>query len=33
MSTAHVVVTILAAARVAFSAGSVSFHAKWVVQP
>jgi DoxX-like family len=33
MSTAYVVVTVLGAAMVAFSAGSVFFHAKWVVQP
>jgi DoxX-like family len=33
MSTAHVVVTILAAAWVGFSAVSVFLRAKWVVQP
>src|SRR6266568_2366116 len=33
MSTAYVVVTILAAAWVGFSAASVFFRAKWVVQP
>lgn len=33
MSTAHVVVTVLAAVWVAFSAVSVFAHAKWVVQP
>ncbi len=32
MSTAHVVVTILAAAMVGFSAVSVLLHARWVVQ-
>jgi hypothetical protein len=33
MSTAYVVVTVLTALWVGFSAGSVFFHAKWVVQP
>jgi hypothetical protein len=33
MSTAYIVVTLLGAALAAFSAGSVFFHAKWVVQP
>ena len=33
MSTAHVVVTILAAAWVGFSAVSVFLRATWVVQP
>jgi hypothetical protein len=33
MSTAYVVVTVLAAAWVAFSAFSVFFRAKWVVRP
>lgn len=33
MSTAHLVVTILAAAWVAFSAVSLFAHAKWVVEP
>lgn len=33
MSTAYVVVTLLAAVMVGFSAASVFFHAKWVVQP
>jgi hypothetical protein len=33
MSTAYVVVTILAAAWVGFSAGSLFFRAKWVVEP
>jgi len=33
MSTAYVIVTVLGAALVAFSAGSVFFHAKWVVEP
>ena len=33
MSTAHVVVTVLAAAWVGFSAVSVFRRAKWVVQP
>lgn len=33
MSTAHVVVTVLAAALVGFSAVSVFLRAKWVVQP
>src|SRR5512146_569721 len=33
MSTVYVVVTILAAAMVGFSAGSVFFHARWVMQP
>jgi DoxX-like protein len=32
MSTAFIVVTLLAAAMAAFSAGAVFFHAKWVVQ-
>jgi DoxX-like family len=32
MSTAYIVVTVLGAAMVAFSAGSVFLHAKWVVQ-
>ena len=32
MSTAHVIVTILAAAWVGYSAAAVFFHAKWVVQ-
>jgi hypothetical protein len=33
MSTAHVVVTVLAAAWVGFSAVSVFLRAKWIVQP
>jgi hypothetical protein len=33
MSTAYVVVAVLTAAWVAFSAASVFFHAKWVVEP
>lgn len=33
MSTAYVVVTLLAAAMVGFSAGSIFFNSKWVVQP
>jgi hypothetical protein len=33
MSTAYIVVTVLGAAMVAFSAGCVFLHAKWVVQP
>jgi hypothetical protein len=33
MSTTYVVVTVLAAAMVGFSAGSVFAHAKWVVEP
>ncbi|PXY34818.1 hypothetical protein DI005_00630 [Prauserella sp. PE36] len=33
MFTAHIVVTVVAAALAAFSAGSVFFHAKWVVEP
>ena len=33
MSTAYIVVTLLGAALVAFSAGSLFSHAKWVVQP
>ncbi|MFC4855450.1 DoxX family protein [Actinophytocola glycyrrhizae] len=33
MSTAHVVVSLVAAAMVGFSAGSVLLHAKWVVGP
>ncbi|MGW2028256.1 DoxX family protein [Streptomyces decoyicus] len=33
MSTAYVVVTVLAAVMAGFSAASVFFHAKWVVQP
>jgi hypothetical protein len=33
MSTAYVLITILAAVWVGFSAGSIFFHAKWVVQP
>ena len=33
MSTAHIVVTVLAAAWVGFSAVSVYVRAKWVVQP
>lgn len=33
MSTAHLVVTLLAAALAAFSAGSVLARAPWVVQP
>jgi DoxX-like family len=33
MSAAYVVVTVLWAAWVAFSAGSIFFRAKWVVQP
>ncbi|WP_116043267.1 DoxX family protein [Amycolatopsis palatopharyngis] len=33
MSTAYVVVTVLAAAMVAFSAGSVFFRSTWVVEP
>jgi hypothetical protein len=31
MSTAYTVVTFVGAAMAAFSAGSVFFHAKWVV--
>jgi hypothetical protein len=33
MSTAHLVVTVVAAALVAFSAASVFLHASWVVGP
>jgi len=33
MSTAHVIVTLVAAAMVGFSAVSVFLHAKWVVGP
>ncbi|MEW2356026.1 DoxX family protein [Spirillospora sp. NPDC029432] len=33
MSTAYVIVTLLAAAMAGFSAGSVFFHVKWVVEP
>lgn len=33
MSTAYVAVTVLWAAWLAFSAGALFFHAKWVVQP
>jgi hypothetical protein len=33
MSTTYVVVTVLAAAMVGFSAGSVFAHATWVVEP
>jgi hypothetical protein len=33
MSTAYVVVTLLAAVMAGFSAGSVLFHAAWVVRP
>jgi hypothetical protein len=33
MSTAYVVVTLLAAAMVGFSAGTFFFRAKWVMQP
>jgi hypothetical protein len=33
MSTTHTVVTIVGAAMAAFSAGSVFFNAKWVVEP
>jgi hypothetical protein len=33
MSTTYIVVTLLAAAMVGFSAASVFFRAKWVVQP
>jgi hypothetical protein len=33
MSTAHLVVTLFAAAFVGFSAGSVFFRAPWVTQP
>jgi hypothetical protein len=33
MSTAYVVVTVLAAAWVGFSAGSIFFRASWVVEP
>ncbi|MGP8297253.1 DoxX family protein [Streptomyces inhibens] len=33
MPTAYVVVTVLAAAMTGFSAGSLFFRAKWVVQP
>lgn len=32
MSTAHIIVTILAAAMSGYSAGAVLFHAQWVVQ-
>lgn len=33
MSTAYIVVTVLAAAMVAFSAGCIVFRAPWVVRP
>jgi hypothetical protein len=33
MSTSYIVVTVLASAWVGFSAASVFFRAKWVVQP
>jgi hypothetical protein len=33
MSTAYVIVTLVAAAMVGFSAGSVLLHARWVVEP
>lgn len=33
MSTAHVIVTLVAAAMAGFSAVSVFTHAKWVVEP
>ena len=33
MSIAYIVVTVLGAAMIAFSADSVFLHAKWVVQP
>jgi hypothetical protein len=33
VSTAYIVVTLLGAALAAFSAGSLFFHARWVVQP
>ncbi len=33
MSTAYIIVTLVAVALVAFSAGSALFHARWVVQP
>ncbi|POX50826.1 hypothetical protein C3489_21360 [Streptomyces sp. Ru71] len=33
MSTAYLVVTVLAAALAAFSAGSVFLHAEWTVKP
>ena len=33
MSTAYVILTLLTAAWVGFSAASVFFHAKWVVEP
>lgn len=33
MSTAYLVVTLVGAALAAFSAGSVFFRAKWVLQP
>ncbi|MGH3556289.1 MAG: DoxX family protein [Mycobacterium sp.] len=33
MSIAYIIVTLVAAAGVAFSAGSALFHAAWVVQP
>jgi len=33
MSTTYVVVTLVASAMAAFSAGSVFVHAKWVVEP
>jgi hypothetical protein len=33
MSTTYIVVTLLAAALVAFSAGALLLHVKWVVQP
>jgi DoxX-like family len=33
MSIAHIAVTVLAAAMVAFSAGSTFLHATWIVQP
>lgn len=33
MSTSYIVVTVLAAAMVGFSAASMFLHAKWVVEP
>jgi hypothetical protein len=32
-SVSYVIVTVIAAAMVAFSAGAVFFHARWVVEP
>jgi hypothetical protein len=33
MSTTYIIFVVLGAAMAAFSAGSVFFHAKWVVEP